>query len=159
MTTPSNTRSLTNTHVQEDKGQQLLVRTPHEKGWVEPTCCDGRIRLRKHVDHPEKIDEMSVSERVEYAQALKAQAAKAFASKDYKAAYRAYARAIAAVENATHMSASTSDRQFLVAMIIIRCSIKAARWSRKLGKWDEAETFDTLEAEIAESIRQRLPVR
>jgi hypothetical protein len=54
------------------------------------------------------------------------------------------------------MSASTSDRQFLVAMIIIRCSIKAARWSRKLGKWDEAEKFDTLEAEIAESIRAQV---
>jgi hypothetical protein len=157
-TNTSSTRSVINTPDREGKRQQLLVHTPHEKE-VHPISCVGRTRLRKQGYHTKKIGEMSVSERVEYAQALKAQAAKAFASKDYKAAYMAYAGAVDAVQNATHMSDSSSDARVAVVMLIIRCSIKAARCSRKLEQWDEAEKFVTLEAEIAENIRQRLPVR
>jgi hypothetical protein len=80
------------------------MQTPHEKGLAEPPSLDGRIPLEELVDHHKKTREMSLSDRVEYAQELKRQAAKDFASKDYKAAYQAYARAVDAVQTATQKS-------------------------------------------------------
>jgi tetratricopeptide (TPR) repeat protein len=138
------------------------AQTPHDKDLVEPPSLDGRIPLEELVDHHMKIHEMSLSDRVEYAQELKGQAAKDFASKDYKAAYQAYARAVDLVQTATETSCNMGiDGRVHAVMLVITCSIKAAVCSRNLEQWDEAERLarnatailDSLEPRLGENIR------
>jgi tetratricopeptide (TPR) repeat protein len=170
MNTP-NTRSMLNlvlyfsdSPALDDRGE-LLVQTPHEKGLAEPPSLDGTISSEELVDYPKKIHEMSLSDRVEYAQELKGQAAKDYASKDYKAAYPKYARAVDAVQTATETSDNMSiDRRVPAIMLLITCSIKAAVCSRNLEQWDEAERFsrnatvilDSLEPKLGENIRAQV---
>lgn len=111
-TTTPNTQSMLNlvlyfsdSPALDDSGKFLvLVQTPHEKGFAEPPSLDGTISSDEQSDHPKKIHEMSLSDRVEYAQELKGQAAKDFVSKDYKAAYSKYSKAADAVQTGTEKS-------------------------------------------------------
>jgi hypothetical protein len=119
----------------------VLCQPPHEKGVVEPPSLDGTISSEES-DHPKKIHEMSLIDRVEYAQELKGQAAKDFASKDFKMAYSQYARAVDAIQTATETSDEMGiDGRVPAVMLLITCSIKAATCARNLEQWDEAERF------------------
>jgi tetratricopeptide (TPR) repeat protein len=145
-----------------DESGKLLVQTPHDKGSVEPPSLDGTISSEEQSDHPKKIHEMSLCDRVEYAQELKGQAAKDFALKDYKTAYRKYARAVDAVQIATEKADKmVIDGRVPAVMLLITCSIKAATCARNLEQWDEAERFalnaivivDRLEPKLGETLR------
>jgi tetratricopeptide (TPR) repeat protein len=150
----------------DDRGN-VLVQSPHEKGSIEPPSLDGTISSEESSDSrsdypPKKIHEMSLNERVEYAQELKGQAGRNFASKDYKAAYSKYSRVVEAIQIATE----TSDKLDIAGrvpavMLLITCSIKAATCARNLEQWDDTERFalnatviiDRLEPKLGENLR------
>ena len=88
-----------------------------------------------------KVYEMTVHERVEEALALKNQAAKDFASKDYRAALQSYAKAIDAVRYVQHKSDSDNYVRADLLVIMVTCTNNAGTCARQLGHWEETYKF------------------
>jgi hypothetical protein len=163
MNTP-NTRSMLNlvlyfsdSPALHDRGNVLvqMAQTPNEKGLVEPPSTISSEESSNHP--PKKINEMSLSDRVEYAQELKGQAAKDFASKDYKVAYTRNARAVDAIQTATETSDKMGiDGRVPAVMLLITCSIKAATCARNLEQWDEAERLSLNATVIIDRLEPKL---
>jgi tetratricopeptide (TPR) repeat protein len=111
-----------------------------------------------------KVYEMTVDEKVLYAQAIKEQAAQEFADKDYEGALCTYARA---VENMRHVhEATASDNNTHhhhhhkvsvdVLLLTITCSNNAATCCYLLEQWDEAARFARNSLVLIESLEPKL---
>lgn len=85
--------------------------------------------------------EMSVYERVEFAQELKQKTAADFVAKNYSAALQTYASAVDAVRYVQHKSDSSNEVRADLVVLMITCSNNAATCCTKLLHWDEAEKF------------------
>jgi tetratricopeptide (TPR) repeat protein len=88
-----------------------------------------------------KLYEMSVYERVEFAQELKSKTAADFVAKNYSAALHTYASAVDAVRYVQHKSDSSNEVRADLVVLMITCSNNAATCCTKLLHWDEAEKF------------------
>jgi hypothetical protein len=88
-----------------------------------------------------KLYEMSVYERVEFAQELKKKTAADFTAKNYSAALQTYASAVDAVRYVQHKSDSSNEVRADLVVLMITCSNNAATCCTKLLHWNEAETF------------------
>jgi tetratricopeptide (TPR) repeat protein len=117
--------------------QQVAVRLSSWRlagSWV--TCYLSISAVQVVCDR--KVYEMTVDEKVLYAQAIKEEGAREFAEKDYEGALRTYARA---VENMSHVHEAPEKVLVDVVLLSITCSNNAGTCCCLLEQWDEAARF------------------
>lgn len=116
------------------------------------------------VMRPKKIYEMSVHEKIEHAQELKADASTMFAEKKYEEALQVYARAVDAVRYVQHKKDSSNEVRADLLVVMITCCNNAATCCLQLRDWDRALKFaknalvlvDALEEKKGSSKIQRI---
>lgn len=118
--------------------QQVVVRLSSwrlaKASWV--TCYLSTSAVQ--VVCGKKVYEMSVDEKVLYAQAIKEEGSRQFAVKDYEGALLIYARAI---ENMSYAREEPKKALVDVVLLSITCSNNAATCCSLLEQWDEAASF------------------
>jgi len=125
--------------IRSTHGEQVVVRL---SSWrlanrSRVTCVVDRSDVR--AVRPKRLYEMSVYEKVEYAQQLKEEAAQCFVEKRYEAALHLYARAIESVRYVQHKTDSSNHVRADLVLLMITCSNNAATCCTHLSKhWDEA---------------------
>jgi tetratricopeptide (TPR) repeat protein len=113
---------------------------------------------------PKQTYEMSVTEKVERAMELKAEAAGQFTKKYYGTALRTYAKAVDAVKYVQHKPDSSNAVRADLLVVMITCSNNAATCCSKLEQWEEAfkhaqqavALLDALETKKGSKIHQEL---
>jgi hypothetical protein len=135
--------------------QQVAIRLSSWRlagdSWV--TCYLSTSAVKVVCD--KKVYEMTVDEKVLYAQAIKEEASREFAEKDYDAALRTYARA---VDNMRYVhEAPNPHRKVLldVVLLTIACSNNAGTCCMMLEKWDEAARFARNALVLIESLEPK----
>lgn len=88
-----------------------------------------------------KLYEMTVHEKVEYANQLKQLAGQQFAQKEYAAALLTYSKAIDAVRFVQHKTDSDNYVRADLLLIMVTCSNNAATCAKHVQQWDTAANF------------------
>jgi tetratricopeptide (TPR) repeat protein len=105
------------------------------------TCYLSPDDSNLQVVQPHKIFEMSVYEKVEHAQKIKADAAARFATKEYSEALELYAKTVDTVRYVQHKKDSSNElRADLLVVMITSCN-NAATCCIQLQDWDRAQKF------------------
>ncbi|GKY99302.1 hypothetical protein MPSEU_000885300 [Mayamaea pseudoterrestris] len=101
--------------------------------YVQP----DKVQVVRH----KKIYEMTVAERIEHGQALKQEASKQFAAKDYDGALKSYAKAVDAVRYVQHKPDSTNEMRADLLILMITCSNNAATCCLQTHQYDLAANY------------------
>ena len=104
---------------------------------------------------PHKIYDMSVFEKVEYANTLKEQAAKMFASHNWEAALEIWAKAIDAVRYVQHGADSTNEVRADLLVIMITCGNNCATCCVQLKRWELAEKYAVNALVLVDALEKR----
>ncbi|KAL3922675.1 MAG: hypothetical protein SGARI_006399 [Bacillariaceae sp.] len=90
---------------------------------------------------PHNVYDMTVFEKVEYANALKEQVASKFATRDWETALEICAKAIDAVRYVQHGKDSSNEVRADLLVIMITCGNNGATCCVQLRKWEMAEKY------------------
>jgi tetratricopeptide (TPR) repeat protein len=93
------------------------------------------------VVRPKLIYEMSIVEKIEFAQELKLKASEQFGAKMYEQALKTYATAVDAVRYVQHKLDSTNEVRADLLIVMITCCNNAGTCCKQLQRYDEAYKF------------------
>jgi tetratricopeptide (TPR) repeat protein len=138
--------------VRQEK-QQVVVRLSSwrlgKASWV--TCYLSMAAVQVVCD--KKVDDMTVDEKVLYAQVIKEEGTRQFAAKDYEGALRTYTRA---VENMRYVHEAPTEKALVdVVLLSITSSNNAATCCSLLEQWDEAASFARNALVLIESLEPK----
>lgn len=104
---------------------------------------------------PKRLFEMSVFEKIEFAQKLKDEATAKFSAKEYSAALQLYAEAVDAVRYVQHNKDSTNELRADLLVVMITCCNNAATCCVKLNEWSRAQKFAKNALVLLEALYER----
>lgn len=126
----------------------------------------GRSRVVCHLQRaavevvrPKRLYEMSVYEKVEYAQELKTKAAKQFAHKLYQPALETYAKAVDAVRYVQHKTDSSNEVRADLVVLMVTCSNNAGTCCTQLSQWEEARQFGKNAAVLIDALEEKVGLK
>jgi tetratricopeptide (TPR) repeat protein len=111
--------------------------------------------LSVQVVRTQRLYEMNVYEKVDYAQQLKQEASTFFARKDYPQALTLYARAVDAVRYVQHQADSSNHVRADLLLLLITCSNNAATCCMQVKQFDEALKFAKNASVLIEALMEK----
>jgi len=129
------------TAIRDDSVLVVRISSWRLSGRNTVTCYLSPSDPNIQVVRPKTVYQMSVYEKVENAQKLKADASVKFTAKQFKEALELYSEAVNSVRYAQHTQNSTNELRADLLVVMITCCNNAATCCIQLQDWDKAYKF------------------